>query len=460
MSSETITCEICCGERSKFITCLFCKNSACNTCQETYLLTQLYPRCMNCNKQWSSEFLQNNFSKVFINKKYKDHRKVILFEIEKSLLPETQRYVQLENQIKQTEDDIRLYKQIIDNLKLKHTKLTEKLYRRNEEQKEEQDEEKNEDELVDTKCCPVENCRGYLTNKYTCGICNIKVCSKCLELKGNEEHKCNEDTLNSLKLIRSDSKNCPKCNAFVHKTQGCDVMWCTYCKTPFNWKTCKIIVDGAIHNPHYFEYLQTIGEDTREVARIFGENRVRNISTINEGNIFCIRLQDLLYLSSNFRFIDKYHDILEFARIIMHVGDVDVGKFEPVNLEEKNLDIRKQYLNKEIDEKQFQSLIYRRQKNYEYKNEVYLLLQMYVTLCREEFCKLFLYMKQLYHQNRRVYSILRDNEYLQFINKVKNIQKYFKDHLEKICSRYNYKMPNTFALDTTCIQNLETVKTK
>jgi hypothetical protein len=70
-----------------------------------------------------------------------------------------------------------------------------------------------------------------------------------------EGHECKEDDLSTVRLIRKETKPCPKCSARISKIDGCDQMWCVECKTAFSWKSGNV-VNGAIHNPHYYEYLR------------------------------------------------------------------------------------------------------------------------------------------------------------------------------------------------------------
>jgi len=102
--------------------------------------------------------------------------------------------------------------------------------------------------------CQVTGCKGYLSTKYKCGLCEKTTCSQCLTLK-EHGHECKEEDLSTVRLIRKETKPCPKCSARISKIDGCDQMWCVECKTAFSWKSGNI-VNGTIHNPHYYEYLR------------------------------------------------------------------------------------------------------------------------------------------------------------------------------------------------------------
>lgn len=102
--------------------------------------------------------------------------------------------------------------------------------------------------------CQAKECKGYLSTKYKCGLCEKYTCSQCLLVK-EEGHECKEDDLSTVRMIRKETKPCPKCSTRISKIDGCDQMWCVECKTAFSWKSGNI-VNGAIHNPHYYEFLR------------------------------------------------------------------------------------------------------------------------------------------------------------------------------------------------------------
>jgi len=103
--------------------------------------------------------------------------------------------------------------------------------------------------------CKADKCVGYLSEKWVCYTCNTKFCKRCQEVK-NEKHECDEQLVDNLKAIKSDSVECPNCSSFIFKISGCDQMWCTNCNTAFNWKTRKILDTKNFHNPHYVDYIR------------------------------------------------------------------------------------------------------------------------------------------------------------------------------------------------------------
>ncbi len=160
--------------------------------------------------------------------------------------------------------------------------------------------------------CPMETCRGFVTSKkkgiekpstprgdavrdkpstsrgdavheaLLCGLCGVEICRDCHEVISKDDsvpplfasliegaeaekddkkdvvivapHICNPIMLASTKAIRRDTRNCPNCVTPIYRIEGCNQMWCTVCNNAFDWKTGQPI-QGAVHNPHYFEYL-------------------------------------------------------------------------------------------------------------------------------------------------------------------------------------------------------------
>ncbi len=106
--------------------------------------------------------------------------------------------------------------------------------------------------------CMASDCVGSLNYQWRCELCNRRWCSECHEFKcylGEvDEHECDSQILASVNLLKQDSKNCPKCQALIHRESGCATMWCTRCHVFFDWRTLKIT--ERAHNPHYQEWQQ------------------------------------------------------------------------------------------------------------------------------------------------------------------------------------------------------------
>ena len=166
------------------------------------------------------------------------------------------------------------------------------------------------------KACPSDGCRGFLNTAYICGLCATHVCPQCHEIKSHravipaataaaapngatgpnganavdsgggsgstdavattvlgevvvQDHVCNPDVVASVRAIKLDSKPCPKCGSMIHRLHGCAQMYCTVpgCNTAFDWNTLRILANDRIHNPHYYEYLQTLRGNGGAIGR-------------------------------------------------------------------------------------------------------------------------------------------------------------------------------------------------
>jgi hypothetical protein len=69
--------------------------------------------------------------------------------------------------------------------------------------------------------CPSEECRGFLDQEWKCGICQKKTCRRCYVLLNGEEHTCREEDIATTKLLKKETKPCPKCGMGITKIDGC-----------------------------------------------------------------------------------------------------------------------------------------------------------------------------------------------------------------------------------------------
>jgi hypothetical protein len=253
---------------------------------------------MCCQNQWDVGYLVDNLNKSFVNNDFENHRKDVLFDREKAQFPDTmplvenikkrRKYDELCSEVRVKESEYRRIENRLfvidlngkslvdavneerDAMKLIENELNELKNRRNVMKVELQDEgivKKRQVRFI--HACPAENCKGFLSTAWKCGLCEQWTCSKCLELKGYKKddpdnpHGCKEENLQSAELIKQETKNCPKCAVPIYKTRGCDQMYCTVCHIAFSWRTGEI-ENGVIHNPHFYEYQRTLQDKQTE----------------------------------------------------------------------------------------------------------------------------------------------------------------------------------------------------
>ena len=186
--------------------------------------------------------------KVFYNQQLRDHLNDLLFDQQRAQLPANQllvKKIEWNNEwynLEHLKFDIKLQLQSIS-----HTNKLEP-----------------KQQFI---CgCPADGCRGFISQQWKCGICDIWVCHKCHAIKNDVKHKCNEDDVKSAKFLNKDTKPCPCCASMINKIDGCSQMFCTQCHTAFSWTTGEI-EKGVMHNPHYFEWQrQTNGGVAPRVA--------------------------------------------------------------------------------------------------------------------------------------------------------------------------------------------------
>ena len=385
-------CNICTEEVliRKMVKCPFCLFSACIDCTSKFLMNidDDLPRCMSltCKKVWTYEFLAEKFDVTFHNKTYRERRADLFLQQQKALLPGTQHLVEQRNSemkkkmlIKDLEDENYMLKTLIERNKNKIRNITYGIY----------DEEKKDYVVVTTasasivvdekkqfiRACPRNDCRGFLSSVLKCGTCDGWACKDCHEPKSEKDdpdHKCNADTVATVKLLSQDTKACPSCSTKIFKIEGCDQMFCTACKTAFSW-TRGTIERGVIHNPHYYEFQRA--QNNGVAPRVAGDMRCGGAPTLWQINNVIKHF--------NSCFDDECADI---HRLMIHIEQVEITHHYPAVMEQKSLDnMRVDYLLKNINEKTWLKKLKEKSKKHEKNTAINQVLVMFTTTLADIF---------------------------------------------------------------------------
>ena len=201
-----MNCSICCETFNKsnriLVQCCYCSYTSCRACIQVYLISTVNdPHCMNCKRVWNREFIDLSCTKFFRNKELKEHRENILFDREKNLLPETQPYVVHQKQVTTHNDAIAKLYTYIKNCKNKINEHQVALYGlRGFVPSSSEPEQK---QFVHK--CPVTECKGFLSTKWHCALCDNTICKDCNEIV-DKDHQCDPGSVETMNLIKKDTK--------------------------------------------------------------------------------------------------------------------------------------------------------------------------------------------------------------------------------------------------------------
>jgi hypothetical protein len=399
------SCEICCENFNKStrlkIRCNSCRMEVCKACASRYLLdTTLNAHCMGCKAGWDRAFLRQNLKPTFVNEEYAKYRGSLLFEREKALLVETMPVALLTKHNKEIElilvpmrreqsrlrnlrfemyskatryickDNVWLWrvdkdadKKVQDfDEKIKKLSVEMSIINKRKHRATRPNTNRTESSPAPPKYirpCSADDCRGFISTAMKCTLCETKYCKSCHEVTG-ETHICKQEDVQSAAAILKDSKSCPNCHVLTYRVSGCPQMWCTLCHAVWNWTTCNI-EKGAVHNPHYFEYMRRNGA----------------LPLLNNNPRGCEEAQNQLdatveRLKMGYRPMFAY----QMVRIRNHVLYFDLVRYT-VDIIQDNRDLRIKYLLNEIDEAWFKRLLTQREKQANKKKEYHQVLHMF-----------------------------------------------------------------------------------
>lgn len=413
----------------KEISCPSCSESCCLKCIQRYFLESANnPHCPHCMKTWNRGFIQEILPKSFIDKDFAKRRADILWSREESFIPTVQeKALRIKRAEEYEMENVTPLKELIQQLYEKKREIEKNLSQLQDKMNMERhtaqliyegqinlDSGSSASETIEKKKfhrkCTVENCPGWLSSNWKCGLCEIYTCSQCLVIKGknNDEshamHVCKKEDFETATMLKSSVKLCPKCGEGVEKNGGCNTMFCTSCHTGFDWTSGKILQSGQIHNPHYFEWLAKTGGNGNE--------------NTNNGDPCNNRIHPRMINNVGTTHRPMFGKML---RMIMHVEDIEFRRFEYHLTHQNNEDLLIDYLLKKKDKDSVKSAIQNRERRMERENAIRDVLGTFVIAGSER-------IRSVVGNPSIVVEVMEDLEKLRtFINdSLKNVGKLYR----------------------------------
>lgn len=420
------SCSVCCETFNKTIhkkvDCPFCDLLSCRRCCQTYLLSITDdPHCMGCKNLWSREFVDSFCTKIFRNSELRRHRENVLFEREKIRMPETQpdverilamrhlNFVLGEQRNRLVRLHNRYTAQGISFEARKHLKELQDLNAEMTQTFEDLNKLRNGATVGDhsqplalVRKCPTEDCKGFMNEEWFCGLCKNTFCEHCNELV-NDQHECDPGAVETMKLLKKDTKPCPKCGTMIHKLSGCSQLWCPDCHTAFDWRTGRIEV-GRIHNPHYIEFKNK-----------FSLSR-------EHGDIPCGGVPDFGELHTN--------EFMMSVRKVISQYNRDINFRYDEIADDDNRWLRTIYMLNDMTEPTFKKELQRRDKMREKYRDIRNIFQMFVDTAGD-----------LLRQ-----YVLDNSKYKEIRDILIKLAGYTNDEIRKIHNRYNCITPYTLQI--------------
>ncbi len=325
---------------------------------------------MNCKIKWTLKFLLDVFGSTWVNSSktnsYRAHLKNVALERERSKIPETLANLPLYKAELKRKAQIKDLQHEVKALQEKTRSRQYQLRRLMVAERRGRAETGVAKPTPAFLCpCPTTNCQGLIAAaSYTCPVCDAKVCRRCRAIP-EEKHECNSDDIETVKLLRSDTKPCPTCATPIFKISGCDQMWCTQCQTAFSWRTGELET-GSIHNPHAIRWQRTHG------------SLGRNLLDVPCGGLVPMHLLGPRLSSRQYGRV---------ARIHRRIAELE-GRYGLIaaNVPNRNFDdLRKDFVLKIISEEKFKQSIFLRERTNARKQQTHDILRTLQTLAVERF---------------------------------------------------------------------------
>ncbi len=394
-------CNLCdreLGDRVMGDVCKSCNLKTCIGCIKLCLLLN-DAKCVMCDTQ-PRENIFELVTKTYYNKFFKPKkRRQNSVEMEPIRVQTIQK---IKNKLKINESLLRIYLVLyktrtgIDHL---------------ERQEREIEEEKKERKHFIKKCFN-NDCRGFISNAWKCGLCNDYFCPDCHKKKNSrndEDHVCDENEKLTVAHLKNDSKPCPNCGMPIQRISGCSQVWTPCCKIAFDWNTGKID-KGRVHSPELYDYLRRNGG---VIPREVGDD-------VCGGNVDYIHIRNAF--SPSFWKTLMYEYILECNRYMQHISEVVLPTLPNRLGVQDNSDLGVKYLVGDIDKDKWIKTLKIRVKKEEKNNNIYNILNMFVTVMNDLFR-----------------NLIETKNSKEFKMQVGKLTEYTNEQIERILKRYKSK---------------------
>jgi len=338
MQSTPFECNICYtivkpNTRNKQITCIGCEYTVCSNCQKTYAKTE----CMNCHSLFKTAYAIEKMGVVFVSQTAKRTKLTELMTQQKRELETVGPLVEWTKTCQQIQRALRY------GVHVRHGETGDKLP------------PKPSRHIHATSCpCPINDCRGHVTEG-ACTICKVAVCGECLCVIRIEDshHTCDPSVIETLKEIRENSKPCPKCSVYIHKTEGCDHMHCTHCNTHFSYNSLTILLNSSNH--HYQNRL--IGRRQNMVQEV--GNDVCAVSMENDRIPFSV-LEEYMSSTCSSTMTDVLIDALyNTTKVVRNMKKTEYNEIDIARRSRDRYDdLQIKYVLGEITEKRWETMVY------------------------------------------------------------------------------------------------------
>jgi hypothetical protein len=278
--------------------------------------------------------------------------------------------------------------------------------------------------------CTRDNCQGFLSTAWKCGMCEYYSCSKCFLVKTtnqDEPHECKPEDVETANMIKQDSKPCPKCGEFIMKTGGCSQMFCISCKTPWDWNTGLVVTSGPLHNPHYYEWIKRTG----------------GVMPRNPADVPCGGFPGVWELRPFPRGTRQNitHSYYEFHRICQEIQDMSQRNYR-THIDQNQLnDYHVQYLLNEITEKQWGRLLAMNEKKRKRDAEIQEVFMAFRTVAVEFILRVQHYSDEKVDSISRLTPLKAEQFILELTIQINELIKMINSAFEKISISYHYSVP-------------------